>query len=125
MRRPLAALIPAAGAALLLAACSSPAQPAPARTVTATPVTSADAGDIAETEGDTATPSLDPRKLTELAVTVTWDSTSDADKTSICDGIALFGPDWAARQLQGGSSDTSSIDWDYAAILIQDDCQQR
>lgn len=120
MRHTLPAVLVTATAAVLLAACSTPAEPAPSHTTT----TLASPAAAPEPEGDTAAPSIDPHKLTELAVSVTWDSTSNQDKTSICDGIALFGPDWAAQQLQADSSDTS-IDWDYAAALIQNDCQQR
>lgn len=121
MRHTLPAVLVTATAAVLLAACSTPAEPAPSHTTT----TLASPTAAPEPEGDTAAPSIDPHELTELAIEITWASTSDTDKTSICDGLALFGTHWAAQQLQAGTNDDSGLDWDYAAHLIQIDCQQR
>ena len=75
-------------------------------------------------EGDTDTPGIDRRTLTKLSIDATWDSSTETDKDSMCEGILLFGPEWAADQMRDGTGD-ETIDWDYAAQLIEGKCDVR
>jgi hypothetical protein len=77
-------------------------------------------------EGDANTPAPNRRELTETSINITWDSSTETDKDSMCDGIILFGPEWAADQMRDGAgSDASLLDWDYAAQLIEGKCDAR
>ena len=70
------------------------------------------------------TPELSPDDITELIVDLTWDQTSQADRKAMCDGITLFGPEWAADQMRDGAGD-ESVDWERAAVLIEAKCADR
>jgi hypothetical protein len=62
--------------------------------------------------------------MTQAVVDLTWDNTSEVDKQSMCDGIDLFGTEWAADQLRDGAGD-DSLDWDRAAVIIEGKCSDR
>ena len=81
-----------------------------------TPVT-----DTVDTTTPDPTPSLDKRDLTRMSIDITWDNSTPADQRNMCNGITLFGTDWAADELRRGAGD-DSLDWDYAAQLIQGKC---
>ncbi|WP_331756651.1 hypothetical protein [Streptomyces decoyicus] len=77
--------------------------------------------DPADNTPDDTTPSLDRRELTRMSINVTWDASTTADQRNMCNGITMFGTDWAASELRRGAGD-DSLDWDYAAQLIQGKC---
>lgn len=94
-----------------LTACVSP-EPTPAAPATAT-----------VEPAPTLTPD-DTNDMTQIIVDITWDETSEADRNSMCDGIDLFGPEWAADEMEDGAGD-ESVDWDRAAELVETKCAQR
>ncbi|MFF7946997.1 hypothetical protein [Streptomyces griseorubiginosus] len=98
-------------AALALTACTSTDQPAPAETIT-----------VEATTPD-PTPTLDD-DMTQLVVDLSWEQQTEDDKDAMCQGIALYGPDWAAEQMQQGAGD-SVVDWDRAAELVEQKCAER
>lgn len=118
MNRRLALAAATVIAALTLTACgtsTSPAavNPAPART--ASP-----AYDTDSTDGETST---DRRELTETAIDITWDNSTPTDQRNMCNGITIFGTEWAANELrEGAGGDDTTLDWDYAAELIEGKC---
>ncbi|MGW7617361.1 hypothetical protein ACWGLG_16145 [Streptomyces antimycoticus] len=61
---------------------------------------------------------------TAAIVDIVWAGTSETERDSLCDGIALFGVDWAAQQLRDGAGD-DSLDWDLAAQLVEVKCDER
>lgn len=86
----------------------------------------------ADTSSDTTTvaptpePTLTPDDMTDAIVDLTWNQTSEDDKDAMCFGLALQGPEWAAEQMQAGAgTDTTGIDWDRAAELVEAKCAQR
>jgi hypothetical protein len=69
------------------------------------------------TKDDTATDD------TALIIDLTWARTSETDKDNMCAGIALLGTEWAADQMRDGGDNYDGIDWDRAALLVQDKCE--
>ncbi|MBI0296319.1 hypothetical protein JBE04_18075 [Streptomyces sp. PRKS01-29] len=61
---------------------------------------------------------------TAAVVDIVWAGTTETDRDSLCDGIAMFGVDWAAQQLRDGAGD-DSLDWDYAVVLLEGKCDER
>ncbi|MFB7440227.1 hypothetical protein ACFC01_18020 [Streptomyces mirabilis] len=111
-RHALAAIL--ATAAFALTACTS------------TPDTSGDSpATTTITETTPATPAPDPEDMTQTVVDLSWNQQTEADKNAMCDGIAMFGPDWAAQQMQLGAGPETGIDWDRAAQLVEKKCAQR
>ncbi|MFF1358795.1 hypothetical protein [Streptomyces sp. NPDC058297] len=109
-------------AVLLLAtltACGTAPAATPA-TVTATPAVDSDAPPPADDEDTTQTDA----DMTQAIVDLTWDGASETDRQNMCDGIDLFGTEWAADQLREGGGD-SGLDWDRAAEIIEGKCQER
>lgn len=106
-------------AALTLTACgpADGADPEPRVTVT-------------ETETSAPEPDADPTPSTDaitlLAVEIAWSQQERSDKRDMCNGIALFGKDWAAGALQAGldRSDGGDIDADLAASLLEQKCEE-
>ncbi|MFB6776524.1 hypothetical protein ACFCX0_03625 [Streptomyces sp. NPDC056352] len=114
-------LIVIAAAAFGLTACGTPAtKPAPAVTVTETATPEAKPA-VEDTESADAS----QREITEIAIQMTWDGTSEADRDAMCGGIDLLGTGWAADQLRAGGGNDSTLDWDYAADLVADKCTTR
>ncbi|MGW3135923.1 hypothetical protein [Streptomyces sp. NPDC001139] len=109
-------LLPAlAIGALALTGCSSHDQPAPAVTVTAAPAP------------EPTTPAPDrTADMTALVVDLSWEQQTEADKDAMCGGIRLYGPGWAAEQMElGAATDVDGIDWDQAAELVAQKCANR
>jgi ABC-type glycerol-3-phosphate transport system substrate-binding protein len=120
MRKSLLVAIVAA-AAIGLTACGTPAhKPAPAVTVTETATPAAEPA-VEDSESADAS----KRQITEIAIQMTWDDTSEADRDAMCGGIELLGTDWAADQLRSGGGTDATLDWDYAAELVADKCTNR
>jgi hypothetical protein len=63
--------------------------------------------------------------MTQTVVDLSWDQQTEADKNAMCGGIAMFGADWAAEQMQLGAGADTGIDWDRAAQLVEVKCAQR
>ncbi|MFE9003150.1 hypothetical protein ACFYOY_13555 [Streptomyces sp. NPDC007875] len=61
---------------------------------------------------------------TAAIVDIVWADTAESDRDALCDGIAMFGVDWAAQQLAEGAGD-DSLDWDMAAQLVEGKCDER
>lgn len=111
-----------------LTACTT-TEPTPKVTVTETtaPVEEGSAGGTngEPATDDTDTPGLGQRDITEVAMRMTWDGTSETDRDNMCAGVDLFGTEWAAEQLQSGGGTDAELDWQYAAELIQIECDAR
>jgi hypothetical protein len=76
------------------------------------------------------TPSEQPPTVSDDVLTVivdgVWDSTAESERDDLCMGIDLFGLEWTAEQMQTGATDKSIIvDWDKAAQLVAQKCDQR
>lgn len=81
------------------------------------PVGEPEPGELEEAESP---PEMD---LTKESVEVVWEATTAADKKSMCDGLDLFGPDWAAQQMENGAAtDAYLVDWDRAVDIIGAKC---
>ncbi|MFE9064869.1 hypothetical protein [Streptomyces violaceusniger] len=61
---------------------------------------------------------------TAAIVDIVWADTTETERDSLCDGIALFGVDWVAQQLADGAGD-DSLDWGLAAHLLEGKCDER
>lgn len=117
LRRTLTAVVLAAAAVFALSACSSTppaAKPAPSPAASPAPRPAA-----------AVPPTVDTRKLTEVAVEMTWAGSTEQAKDDMCAGVDMFGTDWAAKQLRDGGGTDSELDWDLAAELIADKCALR
>ncbi|MFE2311647.1 hypothetical protein ACFXC8_00350 [Streptomyces sp. NPDC059441] len=108
-RHTLAAIL--AAAVLTLTACTS------------TPASVDNPATTTVTETEHATPSDDD--MTQTVVDLSWDQQTDADKNAMCDGLALFGTEWGADQMRAGAGGDDSLDWDRAAVLVEQKCAQR
>lgn len=112
----IASAVPAVLLTVLLTACGTApeASTAPeADTPAAAASTASDSSQDDTTSDNTA-----------LIVDLTWAQTSETDKDNMCAGIDLLGTGWAAEQMREGAGD-ESVDWDRAAVLIQDKCALR
>lgn len=109
----IASAVPAVLLTVLLTACGT----APAAS-TAPPADTPAATANDTSQNDTTTDD------TALIVDITWAQTSETDKDNMCAGIDLLGTGWAAEQMREGAGD-ESVDWDRAAVLIQDKCVLR
>lgn len=108
-RRPITLTVLAALATATLTACGSSQIPvATPQPATPTPVVDVTA------DSDT----------TAAIVDIVWADTTESDRDALCDGIAMFGVDWAAQQLRDGAGD-DSLDWDLAAQLVEVKCDER
>jgi hypothetical protein len=103
----------AIGALLALTACTTTHQPTATKTVTIQPTPSE----------PTPTPTLDD-DMTQLVVDISWSQQTETDKDAMCLGLALQGPEWAAEQMATGAGD-DTVDWDRAAELVQQKCDER
>jgi ABC-type Fe3+-hydroxamate transport system substrate-binding protein len=74
---------------------------------------------------ETTDPAPAADDMTQTIVDLSWDQQTEADKDAMCTGIAAFGNDWAAEQMQAGAGDNTGIDWDQAAQLVEAKCAQR
>jgi type IV pilus biogenesis protein CpaD/CtpE len=71
------------------------------------------------------TPAPTPTEdMTQAIVDLSWAQQTEADKNAMCDGLALFGTEWGADQMRAGAGN-ESVDWDRAAVLVQQKCAQR
>ena len=110
-RHALAAIL--AAAVLALTACTS------------TPDTSVDnPATTTITETTPADPAPDSEDMTQTVVDLSWDQQTEADKDAMCFGLALYGTDWGAEQMRIGAGN-ESVDWDRAAVLVEQKCAQR
>lgn len=115
--RRLGVLIPVA-VLLALAACSGPAdRPDTASSTAPDPVSPW------ESEGDS-----DPRLFTALVVQLSWGQQDEVTKQATCDMIDIIGADQFADVLREDDStayaDTSQVDFDLAAQMIEEKCQE-
>ncbi|MFE3031551.1 hypothetical protein ACFXKY_07870 [Streptomyces canus] len=99
-------------AALALTACTTTHTPAPDATITVT------------SQPDPVEQPTLTDDMTQLVVDLSWEQQTEDDKDAMCQGITLYGPDWAAEQMQAGAGD-SSVDWDRAAELVEQKCADR
>jgi hypothetical protein len=119
MTRTLARIASAALLTALLTACGSTPDASTAQAPAAPATTSDVSQDATATATDTATDD------TAVIVDLTWAQTSDADKDNMCAGIDLLGTGWAAAQMREGAGYDDSVDWEQAALLVQDKCALR
>jgi hypothetical protein len=103
----------AAVALLALTACTTD-QPAATHTVTVQ----------APTPDATPDPTPASDDMTQLVVDISWGQQSEDDKDAMCLGIGVYGPGWAAEQMQAGAGD-DSVDWQRAAELVEQKCADR
>ncbi|MFD8777558.1 hypothetical protein [Streptomyces sp. NPDC059916] len=111
-------------AVLLLATLTACGTTAPAATPATATVTATPAVDSDTPPADDEDTTQTDADMTQAIVDLTWDSSSETEKQNMCDGIDLFGTEWAADQLREGGGD-SGLDWDRAAEIIEGKCQQR
>jgi predicted outer membrane protein len=104
-----------AAAVLALTACTSAGSSDPTPTPKPAAIDTTPAPD----------PAPDSEDMTQTIVDLSWDQQTEADKDAMCTGIAAFGNDWAAEQMQIGAGDNTGIDWDKAAQLVEAKCAQR
>lgn len=109
-RRPVTLAALAALATATLTACGSSQIPV------ATPLPANTPTPVVDVTADSDT--------TAAIVDIVWADTSETERDSLCDGIALFGVDWAAQQLRDGAGD-DSLDWELAAQLVAGKCDER
>ncbi|MEW1754119.1 hypothetical protein [Streptomyces angustmyceticus] len=115
MTRRLALAVAALIAGLTLTACgTTPDTSSPDDTTDYTTTATVD-------PADDSTHTSHRRELTRMSIDVTWDASTPADQRNMCNGITLFGTDWAADELRRGAGN-DSLDWDYAAQIIQGKC---
>ena len=67
---------------------------------------------------------------TLTVIEATWNQKTDAERDTMCRGIDQFGTDWAAVALKAGAEkadpDTANaLDWDEAALILQQKCENR
>lgn len=123
MRRALATALLTAIAAIGLTACGT--DDVPKTTVTTTEPVEEGSADGTNGTPAIADPATEQRNITELAVRMTWDATPDTQREVMCSGIDMFGHDWAVENLRDGAGTDTELDWDYAAELIQTECDKR
>lgn len=119
LRRTLTAVVLAITAVTALTACSSTdptAKPTPSPAASPTPKPAPATDELPA--------GVDQQELTKVAVDMTWAGSTEQAKTDMCNGVDMFGVDWAAAQLRKGGTD-SELDWDYAAELIKAECDTR
>ena len=81
-----------------------------------------------EVETETIEPETPDTDITDAAMELTWEQAPEEQRDTLCQGIDMFGTDWAARQLQSGGDTVSGddvIDWDRAAQILETKCDQR
>lgn len=110
LRRTAAAILTAAALALT-AACSSDTTPA--------------AGTSRAADINQPAPALTPDDRTELVFNITWAQSSETDKDDLCAALALYGPDFAADEMQDGAGGSTDLDWDRMAELLGNECGAR
>jgi predicted alpha-1,6-mannanase (GH76 family) len=99
-----------AAAVLALTACTSAGSSDNPATTTVTETTDA---------------APDSEDMTQTVVDLSWAQQTEADKNAMCDGLALFGTEWGADQMRAGAGGNDSLDWDRAAVLVEQKCAQR
>jgi hypothetical protein len=80
-----------------------------------------------ETEDPTEDPTSDAAlgdDFTRIIVDTVWEDMTQEDQDSMCLGIEVFGVEWAADEMRG-SGDDPDIDWDLAAEIIEEKCDER
>ena len=81
-----------------------------------------------EVETETIEPEAPDTDITDAAMELTWEQAPEEQRDTLCQGIDMFGTDWAARQLQSGGDTVSGddvIDWDRAAQILETKCAER
>ena len=64
--------------------------------------------------------------MTAAVVDLSWKQQTEEDKDAMCQSIALYGPGWAAQQMElGAATDIDGVDWDRAAELVAQKCATR
>ncbi|MFE5406785.1 hypothetical protein ACFQ9Z_36940 [Streptomyces sp. NPDC056580] len=87
----------------------------------------ADDTDTGYTDDDGTSPdALD----TATAIENTWNQKTPAERDTMCQSIDQFGTDWAAVSMKAGAEksnpDTADdLDWDEAALIIEQKCENR
>ncbi|MDX3759318.1 hypothetical protein [Streptomyces sp. AK02-04a] len=83
---------------------------------------------VTETADTTTAPDPAPAPAsddtTQAIVDYSWAQQTEDDKDAMCFGLALYGTSWGAKQMRIGAGD-ESVDWDRAAVLVQQKCAQR
>ncbi|MFE6931772.1 hypothetical protein ACFVDT_07045 [Streptomyces sp. NPDC057699] len=62
---------------------------------------------------------------TRQVFTITWGGTSEAQRTQLCDGLVLLGPEQSAAEMAAGASGSQDVDWDLMTELLAAECDQR
>lgn len=99
-----------AAAVLALTACGS-STPAPEK--------------AAGARSSQPSPGLTPDDQTELVFNITWAQASETDKDDLCTALAMYGPDFAADEMQNGAGDSTDLNWDRMAELLGNQCDAR
>lgn len=67
----------------------------------------------------------DKRELTRNAFNLTWAGVSETERTNLCDGLLLLGPDRAAEEMGAGGKNSAGLDWDLMVDLLVAECDNR
>lgn len=70
-------------------------------------------------------PSLTPDDQTGLVFDITWAQASETDRDDLCTALAIYGPDFAADEMQNGAGGSTDLDWDRMAELLGNECDAR
>jgi hypothetical protein len=65
------------------------------------------------------------RALTKTSFGITWGNASETERTNLCGGLLLLGPEASAREMQRGANGSTDLDWDYMTQLLTAECDNR
>lgn len=65
------------------------------------------------------------RDLTKATFDLTWDGNSEAQRTTLCNGLIILGPERSAQEMQNGADGSTDLDWDYMTELLAAECDNR
>ncbi|MER6235934.1 hypothetical protein ABT185_07640 [Streptomyces clavifer] len=63
--------------------------------------------------------------LTRAAFNLTWADVSNTERTALCDGLTVLGPDGAATAMGKGQANTNNLDWPLMVELLTAECDNR
>lgn len=109
IRKALLAAVTATVTASLLTACGTTEPTTPSPTAIAAP----------------AAASTGKADLTRSAFSLTWAGVSETERTNLCNGLLLLGPDRAAEEMGIGADHSQDLDWDLMVDLLIAECDAR
>lgn len=68
---------------------------------------------------------MSQRDLTETTFGITWGNASEMERTNLCGGLILLGPERSAQEMQAGADGSTDLDWDYMTQPLTAECDNR